>query len=92
MSLNEDRCAVVSQENSMVWIGAFDKSTWNWHDDGQMYEFPRTPDGEIQYGNIEGVSWITPSRIVTVSDRRKSDQPKRFVDKDQSIHIFDIPA
>ncbi len=90
MSLDNGRVAVVSQENSMLWIGTFDKATWNWRDEGQLYEFPRTADGEIQYGNIEGVSWITPSRIVTISDRRKSDQLKRFADKDQSIHVFDI--
>jgi hypothetical protein len=92
MSLDDDRVAVASQENSMLWIGTFDKSTWNWRDDGQLYEFPRTPGGEIQYGNVEGVSWKTPSRIVIVSDRRKSDQPKHFADKDESIHVFDIPA
>jgi hypothetical protein len=91
MSLDDDRLAVVSQENSMLWIGTFDKSTWNWRDEGRTYEFPRAPDGEIQYGNVEGISWITPSRIVTVSDRRKSDQPKHFADKDESIHVFDIP-
>jgi hypothetical protein len=91
MSVDEGRFAVVSQENSMLWIGMFEKSTWNWRDEGQLYEFQRSPDGEIQYGNIEGVSWISPSQIVTVSDRRKSDQPKHFADKDQSIHVFDIP-
>lgn len=92
MSLDNGRVTVVSQENSMLWIGTFENSEWNWRDEGQLYEFPRTPDGEIQYGNVEGVSWITPSRIVIVSDRRKSDQPKHFADKDQSIHVFDIPA
>jgi hypothetical protein len=92
MSLDNDRFAVVSQENSMLWIGMFEESTWNWRDEGQLWEFPRTSEGEIQYGNIEGVSWIAPRRIVAVSDRRKSDQPKLFADKDESIHVFDIPG
>ena len=92
MSLDKGRFAVVSQENSMLWIGMFEEATWDWRDEGQLYEFPRTSDGEIQYGNIEGVSWISPRRIVTVSDRRKTDQPKQFADKDQSIHVFDIPV
>jgi hypothetical protein len=92
MSLDNDRIAVASQENSMLWIGVFEKSAWNWRDEGLMYAFPRTPDGEIEYGNIEGVSWITPRRIVAVSDRRKRDQPKHFADKDQSIHVFEIPV
>ena len=50
-----------------------------------------TNDGEIHYGNIEGVSWISPSRIVAVSDRKKRDQIGCVAEKDQSIHIFDIP-
>jgi hypothetical protein len=46
----------------------------------------------IRYGNIEGVDWINPTRIVTVSDRRKKkNQPdKGFLKKDQSLRVFDI--
>ena len=56
--------------------------------------FPRSDNGSIRYGNIEGVGWITPNRIVTVSDRRKKKvQPdKGLSEKDQSVHIFDIPV
>jgi hypothetical protein len=67
---------------------------WTWRDEGQLYEFPRFNNGAIQYGNIEGVGWITPTRIVTVSDRRKKrNQPdKELSEKDQSVHIFEIPS
>jgi hypothetical protein len=93
MSIDNGRVAIVSQENSMLWVGQFDEAEWTWRDDGQLYEFPRFNDGTIQYGNIEGVAWITPTRIVTVSDRRKKkNQPdKRLSEKDQSVHIFEIP-
>jgi len=93
MSIEDDRVAVVSQENSMLWVGQFDEAGWTWRDTGQLYWFPRTEDGAVQYGNIEGVAWITSNRLVTVSDRRKKDkQPdKRLSEKDQSIHLFDIP-
>jgi hypothetical protein len=93
MSTENGRVAVVSQVNSMLWIGQFNEADWTWHDDGQLFEFPRCDNGSIRYGNIEGVAWITPTRVVTVSDRRKKkDQPdKGLSDKDQSIHIFDIP-
>jgi hypothetical protein len=93
MSLDNGRVAIVSQENSMLWLGQFDEAAWTWRDDGQLYEFPRADDGEIRYGNIEGVAWVGPSRIVTVSDRRKKQtQPDdRLCEKDQSIHLFDIP-
>lgn len=93
MSIKNGRMAIVSQVNSMLWIGQFDDE-WNWRDAGQLYEFPRFDNGSIHYGNIEGVGWISETRIVTVSDRRKkSTQPdKALSEKDQSVHIFDIPA
>ena len=92
MSIDDGRVAIVSQASSMLWIGEFDETTWEWCDNGRTYEFPRTANGEVVYGNVEGVAWITRSRIVTVSDRRKDDQPEWFEDKDQSIHVFDIPS
>jgi len=86
--------AIVSQVNSMLWVGQFDEMGWSWRDAGQLYEFPRSDNGAIRYGNIEGVSWITRTRILTVSDsRKKKNQPdKGLSEKDQSIHIFDIPG
>lgn len=76
----------------MLWVGRFDDAGWTWHDDGQLYAFPTADDGALRYGNIEGVAWIDRTRVVTVSDRRKKKgQPKSVSDKDQSIHIFEIP-
>jgi len=94
MSIDHGRVAIVSQVNSLLWVGEFDKDSWSWRDEGQLYEFPRTDEGSILYGNIEGVGWITPTQIVAVSDRRKkSIQPdKALGKKDQSIHVFDLPA
>jgi hypothetical protein len=94
MSIDHGRVAVVSQVNSMLWVGQFDEAGWTWRDPGQLYEFPRSDQGVIRYGNIEGVGWLSPTRIVTVSDRRKKkDQPdKALSEKDQSVHIFDIPS
>jgi hypothetical protein len=94
MSIDRGRVAIVSQVNSMLWVGQFDEAGWSWRDAGQLYEFPKSDQGTIRYGNIEGVSWISPTRIVTVSDRRKKkDQPdKRLSDKDQSVQIFEIPS
>ena len=94
MSLDGGRIAVVSQETSMLWVGQFDEAAWTWRDGGQLYDFPRTHRGEIHYGNIEGVAWISPTRIVAVSDRRKkqSQPDEQLSEKDQSIHIFSIPV
>ena len=78
----------------MLWVGQFDEASWEWRDAGELYEFPRSAEGGIQYGNIEGVGWMSPTRMVTVSDRRKKkDQPdKGLSEKDQSVHIFEIPS
>jgi hypothetical protein len=94
MSLDQGRVAIVSQVNAMLWVGQFDEASWEWRDEGMLYEFPRSGDGAIQYGNIEGVGWITPTSVVVVSDRRKKkNQPEKGLSqKDQSIHIFDIPS
>ena len=94
MSIDNGRVAIVSQVNSMLWVGQLDEPDWTCSNEGQLYEFPRSENGSIRYGNIEGVSWISPTRIVTVSDRRKKeDQPdKGLSEKDQSVHIFEIPS
>ena len=44
------------------------------------------------YCNMEGVTWLGNDRLVVVSDKGKSDQPGRCARKDQSIHIFKLPA
>jgi hypothetical protein len=93
MSIDGEHVAIVSQVNSMLWVGHLNEADWSWRDEGQLFEFPRSANGSILYGNIEGVGWITSTRIVTVSDRRKkTNQPdKELSKKDQSIHIFEIP-
>jgi hypothetical protein len=86
MSIDHGRVAVVSQVNSMLWVGQFDEAGWEWRDAGRLYEFPRSDQGTIRYGNIQGVDWINPTRIVTVSDRgkRKNQPDKGLSEKDQS--------
>jgi hypothetical protein len=94
MSIDDGCVAIVSQVNSMLWVGQFDEAGWTWPNEGRLYAFPRSEDGAIRYGNIEGVAWITRTRVVTVSDRRKKKNPpdEGLAEKDQSIHIFDIPS
>jgi hypothetical protein len=94
MAIDAGRVAIVSQVNSMLWIGQLDEANWSWRGDGELYQFPRSESGAIQYGNIEGVGWLTPTRVVAVSDRRKrkSQPDKKLSEKDQSVHIFEIPS
>jgi hypothetical protein len=87
-----DRITVVSQESSALWLGRLAPDGWEVTDAGTSYALPRDADGRIVYGTAEGVSWIAPDHVVMVSDKAKPDQDRRCRAKDQSIHIFRIPA
>jgi hypothetical protein len=84
--------AVVSQESSALWVGNLAPDSWEFTDAGISYALPRSADGSIVYGTAEGVSWMAPDQVVMVSDKAKPDQDPRCRAKDQSIHIFRIPA
>jgi hypothetical protein len=87
-----NQIAVASQTNAAVWVGRFKDEGWELADDGIVYAFPKNENGKTIYCNIEGVSWVTPRQIVAVSDKTKTaEQPKKCQQKDQSIHLFDIP-
>jgi hypothetical protein len=86
------RIAVVSQESSALWVGSLAPDGWEVTDAGMSYALPRSADGGVVYGTAEGVSWMAPDLVVIVSDKAKPDQDRRCRARDQSIHIFRIPA
>jgi hypothetical protein len=80
--------AVVSQASARLWVAQIDeKAHAVVRESGAVYRFPTK-----NYGNVEGIAWLAPDILVVVSDRKKKRQPDRFSDKDQSIHLFRIPA
>ena len=92
IAVADGRIAVVSQESSALWVGNLAPDGWEVTDAGTSYALPRPADGSIVYGTAEGVSWMAPDQVVMVSDKAKPDQNPRCKAKDQSIHIFRIPA
>jgi hypothetical protein len=93
LDVSGDRIAVVSQASSLLWIGRFKDSAGNLADPGRVYRFPLNRKQKPCYCNVEGIAWLGSDLILTVSDKRKrGKQPKRCGRKDQSIHIFRIPA
>jgi hypothetical protein len=92
IAVDGDRIAVVSQVSSTLWVGNLASSGWQVTGAGASYALPRHADGGILYGTAEGVSWIAPDQVVMVSDKAKPEQDRRCRAKDQSIHIFRIPA
>jgi hypothetical protein len=88
-----DRVAVVSQASSALWVGRLQPSGWELADVGDVWAFPPDSEGRTVYCNIEGVSWVTPDRVVVVSDRAKREsQGEQCRAKDQSIHVFAVPG
>jgi hypothetical protein len=92
VALRGDRIAVVSQQTARLWVGTLRPGDWAIVGAGRQYDFPRTKRGKRQYCTVEGVSWISDDTLVMVSDKSKSYQPGRCNRKEQSIHIFQLPA
>ena len=87
---------VISQASSALWIGRLRANPAGladpFEDDGRVFLFPRDDKGRIMYCNLEGVAWLGHDLLAVVSDKGKDDQPRRCARKDQSIHIFRLPA
>jgi hypothetical protein len=82
------RLAVVSQASARVWTARVDEDAHALvHGSDAVYRFPNK-----SYGNVEGIAWLSEDTLVAVSDKKKTRQPERCAEKDQSIHVFRIPA
>lgn len=90
VAIRGNRIAVISQESSRMWLGKLRPSDWTIAGAGRVYRFPTTRKGKRLYCMLEGLSWISPSRWVAVSDLFKKKGPGRCKRKDQSIHIFGL--
>lgn len=97
LDLRDGRIAVVSQESSAVWVATLKAEPAGlddlWEGDGRILLFPRDKKGRVVYCNMEGISLLGENRVIVVSDRAKpGKQPGHCAGRDQSIHIFSIPA
>jgi len=91
VALRGRRIAVLSQRSSRLWIGTLRFGDWTIADEGKTFEFPRTKNGKIKYGTLEGLCWLTDRSFVCVSDLSKRRHKRRHRKKDQSIHVFNVP-
>ena len=79
---------IASQESARVCVARIDETARAVAPgSGAIYRFPSK-----SYGNVEGIAWLSKDELVAVSDRKKKGQPERCAEKDQSIHVFRIPA
>lgn len=88
LAYRDGQLAVASQASARVWVARMDEDARGVvAGSGKIYRFPNK-----SYGNVEGIAWLSPDTLVAVSDQRQKQQPARCAEKDQSIHVFRIPA
>jgi hypothetical protein len=88
LAYRDGQVAVASQASARVWVARIDENVRAVvADSGTVYRFPTK-----SYGNVEGIAWLSSDTLLAVSDRKKKHQPARCAQKDQSIHVFRIPA
>ena len=84
----DQQLAIVSQASARLWVARVDEEAHALVPGSDaVYRFPSK-----SYGNVEGIAWLSRDTLVAVSDRKKRGQPARCAEKDQSIHLFRIPA
>ena len=85
--------SILSQQDSMVWVGRFDFNTMSFISTGSFYRnLPRTagtctatkPGGTITNCNMEGIAWINSTHLIAVSDQADCGSTQ------ESVHIFDL--
>lgn len=80
------KVAVTSQESKALWIGRLSATSWSFLDDGTIYPLPSS-----DYCNVEGVTFLSASRVALVSDMSDpKDDPSSCNNKDEMVHIFDL--
>lgn len=91
ISVAGERVAVVSQESSALWVGRLHPTRWAIMDDGVAHPFPTHASGEPRYPSIEGVAWLDERTLAVVSDRVSGGEAAGR-DKDESVHVVELPA
>jgi hypothetical protein len=81
------KVAVTSQESKALWIGRLSATSWSFLDDGTIYPLPSS-----DYCNVEGVTFLSASRVALVSDASDplDGDPPGCNNKDEMVHIFDL--
>jgi hypothetical protein len=90
LALRGTRIAVISQRTSRLWIGRLRLRDWTIAGPGRTYDLPRRKSGQPKYCTLEGLSWLSDTTFVMVSDLSKGHYPGICHKTDQSIFVFRI--
>lgn len=82
-----EQVAIVSQSSAALWVGEL-AADWSLSD-GQVIPFPRQDDGSKRYARVEGVVWLSATRLAMCSDQeRPRDRGKGRAE--QALHVFEL--
>ena len=97
ITVSGNKVAITSQQDGQLWIGTLSSTSWS-ITGGTAYTFPLGSSSGVigagtdqLYGNVEGVSFISDTQIVIVSDKADASQPAYQSYKEQTISIFNLP-
>lgn len=95
IALYGNKLAVCSQEDAKIWVGTLSSTSWSTTGSGTVYLFPTGSSTGVVgagtytlYANVEGISFINDTTLVTCSDKANNLQPAYQSYKDQSIQTF----
>jgi hypothetical protein len=75
-----------------VWLGAINWDTWEFKDEGAVYQLPRNDACQLVYCSIGGVQWLDDMRISVASGVPSPGAPWSCYSKSESLHQFLLPA
>ena len=77
LAYRHHQVAIVSQESARLWVGRLDAKTRTFiPGSGAVYRFP-----DKNYGNIEGIDWLSDDTLIAVSDRTTEGSARQVCPK-----------
>ena len=92
MAVPEPHHACIVQSDSQIWIGSINWDTWEFVDQGALFNLPRNDACEVTYCNIGAVQWLDDRRITLASGVAQPGDPWPCHSKSESLHQFLLPA
>ncbi len=81
-----------AQDDSAVWLGSLDWDSWEFREEGAVYQLPRNDACQVVYCNMRGVQWLDDRRISVASGVAPPGSPWPCFSKSESLHQFLLPA
>jgi hypothetical protein len=86
-----DRVHACMQDDSAVWLGGFNWTSWTFTGEGMLLHLPRDDACRTTYCSLGAVQWLDEQRITVASGMANPGDPWPCHSKAQSIMQFQLP-